>query len=334
MTRPRPDPRRRQLLGAVPALGAIGLWAMPLAGAAQAVFPQRPITLVVPFGPGGVADITARTVGQAMAASLGQSVVIDNKPGAGGIVATQAVLSAPADGHTLLMMSNATAVSVHLVKKLPFDVVKDLAPISTLGTFELGLAVAQDSRFKTLQDVLAHARANPGKLTIGTIAVGSTQHLSAELFKSRAGIDAVVVPYKGSPAVINALRTGEIDLAFEILSPLLPQISARTIRALAVTGPQRFSLLPEVPTVVEQGIAHYTVDSWNALAAPAGTPPAVIERIRRAAQEALSQPAVRDKLRDLGVKAQASTPAEQAALLAREIRHWGEVVKAAKIEAE
>jgi tripartite-type tricarboxylate transporter receptor subunit TctC len=327
----RPTLHRRQLLGA---LAALSLGGAPLLGHAQAAFPQRPITLVVPFAPGGVADITARTVSQAMAASLGQPIVIDNKPGAGGIVATQAVLKAPADGHTLLLMSNATAVSVHLVKKLPFDVVKDIAPISTLGYFELGLAVASESRFKTLKEVVAYAKANPGKLTIGTIAVGSTQHLSAELFKSRAGIEAVVVPYKGSPAVVNALRAGEIDLAFEILSPLLPQISGKVVRALAVTGPQRFALLPDVPTVMEQGIANYTVDSWNALAAPAGTPPAVIERLRRAAQEAVALPAVRDKLRDLGVKAQASTPAEQAALLASEIKHWGEVVKAAKIEAE
>jgi tripartite-type tricarboxylate transporter receptor subunit TctC len=327
----RPTLHRRQLLGA---LAAVSLGSVPLSGLAQAAFPQRPITLVVPFAPGGVADITARTVSQAMAASLGQPIVIDNKPGAGGIVATQAVLKAPADGHTLLLMSNATAVSVHLVKKLPFDVVKDIAPISTLGYFELGLAVASESRFKTLKEVVGYAKANPGKLTIGTIAVGSTQHLSAELFKSRAGIEAVVVPYKGSPAVVNALRAGEIDLAFEILSPLLPQISGKVVRALAVTGPQRFALLPDVPTVMEQGIANYTVDSWNALAAPAGTPPAVIERLRRAAQEAVALPAVRDKLRDLGVKAQASTPAEQAALLASEIKHWGEVVKAAKIEAE
>ncbi|NDY92543.1 Bug family tripartite tricarboxylate transporter substrate binding protein [Ideonella livida] len=297
-------------------------------------FPSRPITLVVPFAPGGVADITARTVGQAMAPLLGQSIVIDNKPGAGGIVATQAVLGAQPDGHTLLLMSNATAVSVHLVKKLPFDVQKQLLPITTLGFFELGLAVPANSPFQTLKDLVAHAKAKPGKLTIGTIAVGSTQHLSAELFKAKAGIDAVVVPYKGSPAVINALRAGEIDVAFEILSPLLPQLQAKVIRALAVTGPKRFPGLPDVPTAIEQGIADYTVDSWNALAAPAGTPAAAIERVRAAAAQALTQPAVVERLRSLGVRAQAGTPAEQAALLASEIEHWGKVVRAAKIEPE
>jgi tripartite-type tricarboxylate transporter receptor subunit TctC len=325
-----PSLSRRGLIGVAAAACVL---ALPIGVQAQ-TFPERPITLVVPFAPGGVADVTARTVGQAMSAALGQPVVIDNKPGAGGIVATQAVLKAPADGHTLLLMSNATAVSVHLVKRLPYDVTKDLAPITTLGFFELGLAVPENSRFKSLKDLVAFGRANPGKLTIGTIAVGSTQHLSAELFKAKAGIDAVVVPYKGSPAVINALRAGEIDVAFEILSPLLPQLQAKVIRALAVTGPQRFPLLGEVPTVIEQGIAGYTVDSWNALAAPAGTPAAAIERIRQSALQALAQPAVRDKLRDLGVKAQSGTPAEQATLLTSEIKHWGEVVRAAKIEAE
>ncbi|MBT9599020.1 MAG: tripartite tricarboxylate transporter substrate binding protein [Vitreoscilla sp.] len=322
-------PTRRRLLSCMTALA-------PLPGVlrAQQKFPDRPITLVVPFAPGGVADITARTVGQAMAANLGQPVIIDNKPGAGGIVATQAMLKAPADGHTLLLMSNATAVSVHLMKKLPFDVVKDLAPISTLGFFELGIAVPEDSRFKTLAEMLAYARAQPGKLTIGTITVGSTQYLSAELFKSRAGIEATVVPYKGSPAVINALRSGDVDVVFEILGPLLPQLTGKTIRALAVTGTARFPLLPEVPTVIEQGIKGYTVDSWNALAAPAGTPPAAIERLGRAAQEAISLPGVRNTLRDLGVKAQAGTPAELATLLASEIKHWGEVARAAKIEPE
>lgn len=321
-------PTRRRLCLALPFL------ASPLLGRAETGSPSRPLTLVVPFAPGGVADITARTVGKAMAETLGQPVVIENKPGAGGVVATQSVLKAPADGHTVLLMSNATAVSVHLVKKLPYDVTRDLAPVSTLGFFELGLAVPAESRFKTLKDLLAYAKASPGKLTIGTIAVGSTQHLSAELFKARAGIDAVVVPYKGSPAVINALRTGEVDLVFEVLSPLLPQLKAGVIRGLAVTGPQRFALLPEVPTVQEQGVANYTVDSWNALAVPAGTPAAVIERLRQAADEAVRQPAVRNTLRDLGVKAQAGSPAQLSQLLAQEIRHWGEVVRAAKIEAE
>jgi tripartite-type tricarboxylate transporter receptor subunit TctC len=313
----------------------MGAAALPLAAGVHAQSPAgRPITLVVPFAPGGVADLTARTVGQAMAATLGQPVVIDNRPGAGGIVATQAVLQRPADGQTLLLMSNATAVSVHLVKKLPYDVQQDLAPITTLGFFELGLAVSAESRFKVLPELLAFGRAQPGKLTIGTIAVGSTQHLAAELFKSRTGLDAVVVPYKGSPAVLQALRAGEIDLGIEVLSPLLPQLQAGVLRLLAVTGARRFAGLPEVPTALEQGVAGYEVDSWNALAAPAGTPAAVIERLRQAALTALAQPTVQRTLLAQGVTPRGGTPAELRALLDSEIRHWGTVVRAAKITPE
>ncbi|BDI03843.1 Bug family tripartite tricarboxylate transporter substrate binding protein [Sphaerotilus microaerophilus] len=315
------------------ALAGLAMLCLPGAvRAAEVTFPSRPVTLVVPFAPGGVADLTARTVGRALALALGQPVVVDNRPGAGGIVATQAVLKAPADGHTLLLISNATAVSVHLVKRLPYDVTRDLAPISTLGFFELALVVGSDSRWRSLGELVAHGRSHPGKLTLGTISLGSTQHLAAELFKARTGLDAVVVPYKGTPAVITALRAGEIDLGVEVLGPLLAQLQAGVIRALAVTGPKRFELLPGVPTALEQGVRDYTVDSWNALAAPAGTPSAVVERLRHTTQEALAQPGLRATLRDLGVKAQAGTPAELAALLASEIRHWGEVVRAARIE--
>ena len=315
-------------------VGSAALWSITGQAAAQTDFPKKPITLVVPFAPGGVADITARAVGKAMSATLGQPIVVDNKPGAGGIVAAQAVLQAPADGHTLLLMSNATAVSVHLVKKLPFDPRHDLAPISTLGFFDLALVVDAKSRFKSVAELVAYGKANPNKLSIGTITVGSTQHLAATWFCALAGITATIVPYKGSPAVVNALRAGEVDVGFEILSPLLPQVASQTLRPLAVTGAQRFSLWPTVPTVAEHGWPAYTVSSWNALAAPAGTPPAVIDRLQRAAMQAVAQPEVRDTLRDLGVRAQAGTPAEQAALLEREIRHWGEVVRAAGIQPE
>ena len=320
--------RRRRLVGSA------ALWPMAGRAAAPADFPRKPITLVVPFAPGGVADITARTVGKAMSASLGQPIVVDNKPGAGGIVAAQAVLQSPADGHTLLLMSNATAVSVHLVKKLPFDPRRDLAPISTLGFFDLALVVDAGSRFKSLSELVAYGKANPNKLSIATITVGSTQHLAATWFCALAGITATIVPYKGSPAVVNALRAGEVDVGFEILSPLLAQVAAQALRPLAVTGTQRFALWPTVPTVAEQGWPAYTVSSWNALAAPAGTPSAVIGRLQRSAAAAVALPAVRDALRDLGVRAQAGTPAEQAALLEREIRHWGEVVRAAGIQPE
>ena len=301
---------------------------------AQPAFPSRPITLIVPFAPGGIADITARAVAQAMAASLKQPIVVDNRPSAGSITASAAVAQAAPDGHTLLLMSNANAVSASLFKKLSFDVTKDFAPIATLGFFDLALFVDQGSRFATLADALAHAKAQPGKLTIGTIAVGSTQHLAAELFKTRTGIDALIVPYKGTPAVLTALRAGEIDLAFEILGPMLPQVQAKAVRALAVTADQRDPSLPNVPTVQQAGVAGYTVSSWNALAAPAGTPAPVIARLSQAALEALKSPAVQERLTSLGVRPQGSTPEQLQSLLAGEIKRWGEVIRSAKIEPQ
>ena len=301
---------------------------------AQAGYPNRPITLVVPFGPGGIADITARSVAQAMSVTLKQAIVVDNRPSAGSIVGSAAVAKAAPDGYTLLLMSNGNAVSTGLFKKLPFDVVKDFSPISTLGVFDLGIFVGSASRFATLADVLKFAKANPGKLTIGSIAAGSTQHLSAELFKTMAGIDALVVPYKGSPAVLTALRAGDIDVAFEILGPMLPQVSAKVVRALAVTSDTHDPTLPDVPMVQQAGVPGYDVASWNALAAPAGTPAAVVERLNAAAREAVANPAVKKRLQELGVRAQAGSPDQLKTLLVSEIKRWGDVIRAAKIEPE
>lgn len=316
------------------ALASLLLLGLPRWAPAQGAWPERPITLVVPFGPGGIADLTARSVAQAMSASLKVPIVIDNKPSAGSIVGSAAVAQAAPDGNTLLLMSNANAVSASLFRKLPFDVQKDFAPVSLLGVFDLALFVAEPSRFRSVRELLDEAKAKPGKLTIGTIAVGSTQNLSAELFKSRSGADVLIVPYKGTPAVLTALRAGEIDAAFEILGPMLPQLQAKAVRALAVTSDQRFQALPEVPTMMQAGVANYDVASWNALAAPARTPPAVIERLNAAANEALKTPAVRDKLLALGVRPQGGTPQQLATLLAGEIAHWREVIRAAKIEPE
>jgi tripartite-type tricarboxylate transporter receptor subunit TctC len=315
-------------------LAAAACWAFARVGQAQATWPTRPITLIVPFAPAGIADITARTVAQAMARELGQPIVVDNRPGAGSVVASSAVARAAPDGYTLLLMSNANAVSTGLFRKLPFDVVKAFAPITTLGFFDLGVFVASDSKFRSLKDVVAQASANPGRLTIGSISVGSTQHLAAELFKTKAGIDVLVVPYKGTPAVLQALRTGEVDVAFEILGPMLPQLSAKAIRVLAVTSGKRYPGLPQVPTVMQAGVPDYAVASWNALAAPAGTPPAVIVRLNRAAVEAVAQPAVQQRLQELGVRTQSGSPEQLESLLVSEIERWGQVIRAAKIEPE
>ena len=322
--------RRRTLM-----LAGVGLaGGSAVAHAAQAAYPRKPVTLVVPFGAGGIADVTARAVTEAMGRALGQPFVIDNRPGAGTITGSTAVAGAAPDGHTLLLLSNANAVSVGLFKKLPYDPVQDFVPITTLGYFDLGVFAGAASRFATLKDAIAFAKANPGKLNVGTINVGSTQQLAAKLFETSAGIEMLVVPYKGTPAVLTALRAGEIDIAFEILGPMLSQVNAKVVKALAVTSEKRSNALPDVPTVIESGVPGYVVASWNALAAPKGTPAAVVDTLNQAARAAIALPAVHRKLEELGVRGQASTPGELGKLLASEITRWGGVIKAAKIEPE
>jgi hypothetical protein len=294
-------------------------------------FPSKPIRIVVPFGAGGVADLTARTVAGRLAEQLGQSVVIENKPGAGGVVAAETVLKAEPDGHTLLLMSNGTAVSAGLFKSLPFDTLKDFAPISTLGTFDIAIVVPVDSRFKTLGELLAHARSNPGKLNVGSINIGSTQNLAAELFKSTAAVDAQIVPFNGTPAVVTALRGGQIDAAVEVLGPVMSQVQAKALRVLAVTGEKRSASLPDVPTARESGLSNFVAASWNGLAAPARTPRPVIERLQREVVAALANPDVRRRLADLNVEAQSSSPEQASALLASEVRRWGDVIVRARI---
>jgi len=319
--------RRRTVLRHLALAAALGL---PVLSWAQA-FPAKPLRIVVPFGAGGVADLTARTVAQKMAEGLGPAVVIDNKPGAGGVGAGEAVAKAAPDGHTLLLMSNGTAVSAGLFKSLPYDTLKDFAPVSTLGYFDIAIVVPESSRFKTLADLLAFAKANPGKLNLGTVNIGSTQNLAAELFKASAGADMQVVPFNGTPAVLNALRGNQVDAAVEILSPMLPQISAKAVRALAVMGEKHPPALPTVPTVRESGIANFNVASWNALAAPAGTPPEVIARLNREVVAALNSADVKKRLLDLNIEARSSTPEQLGSLLSSEVKRWGDVITRANI---
>ena len=300
---------------------------------AQSSWPTKSLRIVVPFGAGGVADLTARAVGQKLGEQLGQGVVIDNRPGAGGVTAGSLVAQAEPDGYTLLLMSNGTAVSEGMFSKLPFDARKDFAPISLLGTFDIALVVAENSRFRTLADLLAYAKANPGKLNIATVAVGSTQNLAAELFKTTAGIDAQVVPFNGTPAVITALRGGEVDAGVEILAPVKAQIAAKALRALATFGEKRATGLGDVPTAAESGgaLANLHVSSWNSLAAPAKTPTAVISRLNSERRTALASADLKKRLADLNVDARWSSPEDLGKLLAGEIRRWGEVIVRAKI---
>jgi tripartite-type tricarboxylate transporter receptor subunit TctC len=220
---------------------------------------------------------------------------------------------------------------VGLFKSLPYDTTKDFAPISTLGYFDMAVLTASNSKFKTFTDLVAHAKAHPGQLNIGTINVGSTQNLAGELLKSSLGIDAQVVPFNGTPAVVTALRGGQVDVAVEILSPVLSQIEGKAMRALAVMGDKRSASLPDVPTVAESGTPGFQVASWNALAAPAKTPPDVIARLNQEARAALASPEVKKRLQSLGVEPRGSTPQEQARLLDSEIQRWSAVIQRAGI---
>jgi tripartite-type tricarboxylate transporter receptor subunit TctC len=315
-------------------LGVACLLAFNLNSFAQTSFPTKPLKIVVPFGAGGVADLTARTVAQKLGENLGQSVVIENKPGAGGVVATDTVAKSTPDGYTLLLMSNATAVSAGLFKTLPYDAEKDLIPLSILGTFDIAILVNNDSKFTSLSDLLSFAKANPGKLNIGSINVGSTQNLAAELFKSTAGIDAQVVPFNGTPAVMTALRGGQIDVGVEILAPVLPQIKGQALRALAVTGDKRAAALPQVPTAKESGVRNLYAASWNALAAPAKTPKEVVQKLNQEIQNALNHPDVRKKLLEMNVEPLPSSLQQAADLLGSETKRWGEVIQRAGIQKQ
>ncbi len=297
------------------------------------VFPSRPLKIVVPNAAGGAADITARTVAQKLSVSLGQSVVVDNRPGAGGVVAGELVARAEPDGHTLLLVSSGTAVTAALFKTLPFDTLADFAPVSMLATFDLGIVVAADGRFQSLAQLLAWARANPGKLNIGTPNVGTTQHLAAELFKASAGIDAQVVTFNGTPPVITALRGGQLDLAIDILGPLMGQINSGSLRPIGVLGAARAPQLRDVPAVREIGgsLAGFDVSSWNGLAVPAKTPPAVVAVLHRYIADVMSQSEVKNRLLELNLVAHTSTPVALGAHLKADIERWSGVIARAKI---
>ena len=312
-------------------LGALLGWARECS--AQG-YPAKPIRLIVGFAPGGVADVSARIVAQKLGERLGQAVVVDNRPSAGGILAADAVAKADPDGYSLLLMSNGNAVSASLFRALPYDTLADFAPVSTLGFFDVAVVASGASRIDSMKDLMAFAKANPGKLNIATINIGSTQNLSAELFKSMAGVDATIVPFKGSPAVITALRGNEVQVAFEMLAPVMAQAKDGAVRILAVTGDRRFPGLPDVPTVAESGVPGYAASSWNAIAAPAKTPREIIDRLNREINAVLASAEVKEKLAAQGVTARGSSPDEMRKLLAADVEKWRRVIEQAKIERQ
>lgn len=293
-------------------------------------YPGRTVTIVVPFGPGGAGDLTARIVAQKMTELTKASVVILNRPGAGSANSATLVAHGKADGYTVFLLGNGTTISTQLFKNLPYTM-DDFKQVSTVSFFELALLVNSDSPFKSVADLLAYAKAHPGKVNIGTISTGSTQNLAADLFKSMAGIDAQVVPYDSSSQVVTALRGSQVQAAFEIVPSVIGQIKANALIPLAVTGDTRFSGLPDIPTLAESGLQGYEATSWNGLSLPRDTPDAVVDALAKDIALVVASPDVKKKLLDLGAEAHSSTPAEMTARVRADQLKWKAVIDKAGI---
>jgi tripartite-type tricarboxylate transporter receptor subunit TctC len=298
---------------------------------AQAPYPNRPIRVVVPFGPGGFADITIRLAGQKLAERTGQQVVIENRPSAGGIIAANAVTSAPTDGYTLFVFSSGIALSKALLKTMPFDPATAFTSVSTLALFDLLLLVKTDSPTRTLKDALDTARADPGKFNIGTINPGSTQNVTAELLRSATGIPMTVVPHRTSAEVLTSLLRGDTQIGVESYAALKSPIDGKQIRAIASSGSKRSPMQPNVPTLRESGV-DAAVDGWNSLVAPAGTPKDIIAVLNGHVRAIIADPDFQKRMLELGGEPVAGSPEELDARLKSDIAMWAAVVKKAGLE--
>jgi tripartite-type tricarboxylate transporter receptor subunit TctC len=320
--------RRRASFAGIAAL-AVAL-CLPQTADAQS-YPDKPVRLILPFGAGGVADVTARLVTEKLGEKLGQRFVIENMAGAGGINAARAVLSAPADGYTLALFSNGTAISVSLFKNLGFNPVTDFVPVSSMGYFDFIFVTQAAARYPTLAEFIKAAREKPGTLNVGTINVGSTQNLSAQLFKSTAGVDVTIVPFRSSPDVLIALLRGDIQMAIENYTAVQSHVTDKAAVAVASSGTIRTTFLPDVPTVKEAGGGDFEARSWNAIFASKGTPPEVIKTLNAALREVLEMPELKKRALDLGIEAKASSPEEILDRLKADIDKWAKVIEQAGI---
>jgi tripartite-type tricarboxylate transporter receptor subunit TctC len=312
------------------------LLAMLVSQAALAqAWPARPVRLIVPYAAGaGINDIMARLVGQHLGPGLGQPVVIENRAGSGGIAGTEAAAKAAPDGYTFLMTNVSLVTSAYMYPKLPYDPQKDFVPVTLVATSPLMLVVNPSVAAKSVQELVALAKANPGKLNFGSGGVGSTPHLSAELFKSAAGFDAVHVPYKGGAPALNDLIGGQLSFMIENMPGTMPFVKSGKLRALAVTSAQRSPLDPALPTMAESGVAGYEVVGWQGLFAVAGTPPAIVARLQAEVAKELRLPVVRARLASLGAEPVGSTPEEFGAFVRAEHARWGKVIREKGIRSE
>lgn len=302
---------------------------------ARAEYPEQPIKLVLPFPPGGETDPFARTVGGALSKGLGQPVVIDNRPGAGGAIAFEAVARAPKDGYTLLMgFSYPLVVNPHMYKNLPYSVDNDFAPVSLLAEGQFILVVHPDVPARNVNELVAYLRANPGKVNYASAGVGSPLHMAAELFMAKTGTSMVHVPYKGGGEAARGVLTGDAQVLFGSPSALIPNIKSGKMRGLAVTGSKRLALIPELPTVAEAGIPGYEVTAWHSLLAPAGTPQPVLDRLSREVTKAMASPEVRELTDKQGLIIITSTPDGVRERIRNESAMWAKVIKDANIKPD
>jgi tripartite-type tricarboxylate transporter receptor subunit TctC len=317
-------PRRHCLL-----LAALSLLTATAASAQTAAptWPDRPIQLLIPYPPGGSADLLGRPLAMKLQERLGQNVVLEYKPGAGGTVASQALARAKPDGHTLILVLAAHAINASLYPKLPYDTRKDFTPVSLVANLPMIVAASSSLKANTIPELIAAAKAAPGKLTFGSAGNGNTGHLAAEFFSAQAGIKMTHVPYKGSAGVVNAMLAGEIDLTFDSISTSWPQIKSGRMRALAVTGEKRASISPDVPTMIESGMPGFVINGWYAILAPAGTPAPVVERLSKEIASVLTLPDLRAQIMAGGYEPVGSTPQALGAHIEAELTRWSKVVK-------
>jgi len=311
-----------------------GSTALAVAQASAAEFPDRPVSIVVPFPAGGTPDILARVLGEAVGKRLGQPVVVDNRGGAGGNIGAQAVARAKPDGQTLLMCAFGCSVAPLIYKPAPYDIKKDFAPVAMLATVPSVLVVNPKVPAKSVGELLAYARANPGKLNSASSGVGTSAHLATELLRAQTGVDLTHVPYKGAGQVATDLLGGQVDMYFDNLPASLPSIKSGKLRALAVASEKRSPSVPDVPTFAEAGVPNFVITPWFGLLAPAGTPEPVLQRLNAAFNDALKDPAVAERMTQLGVVTAAGSRAALADFIAGETVKWKAIIEKRGIRAE
>jgi tripartite-type tricarboxylate transporter receptor subunit TctC len=321
---------RRQVLHL--AAGAAALPAVSRLAWAQA-YPTRPVRLIVPFGPAGASDITARLIGQWLSERLGQQFVIENRPGAGGNIGTEAVVRAAPDGYMLLYVTTANAVSATLYDKLNFNFIRDIAPVAPIVRFPYIMVVNPSVPAKTLPEFIAYAKANPGKINMASVGIGSTPHINGELFKVMTGTNMVHVPYRSAAAVMTDLLSGQVQLYFGTTASSLEYVRTGKLRALAVTIERRLDALPDIPTVGDF-VPGYEASNWYGIGAPRNTPVEVIEKLNKETNAGLADPKIKARIADLGGSPLTGSPADFGRLVADETEKWGKVVKFVGIKAD